>query len=297
MTQDFLHPRTRQLLGQSSEARLRDVMSPKWIGYHRAKEALAKLEGLFSHPKTHRMPNLMIHGPTNNGKTMIVRRFLRDHPPSDNPGGDAVEVPILLVQMPFSPEPRRFYRAILDQLFATYRHSDTLANLETQAVRLLKSCGIQVLIIDELHNILAGRADNQRQFLNLIRYLGNELEIPVVCLGIQSALRAIQIDEQLANRFEPFGLPVWTDGKEFRRLLNSIESILPLKERSNLSEEGLAGTIMALSEGTIGEVLMLLRAGAKLAIEAEVERIDEKVLRNCGYISPRDRRRAAERRA
>lgn len=292
---DHLEPKTRILLGASQGERLQYVMAPKWIGYGRAKEALAKLEDLLAQPKTHRMPNLIIHGPTNNGKTMIVRRFLRDHPHHDNPDGDAAEVPVLLVQMPFSPEPRRFYRSILEQLFATYRSSDNLANLETQAIRLLRACGLRMLIIDELHNILAGRMDNQRQFLNLIRYLGNELEVPIVCLGIQSALRAIQIDEQLANRFEPFALPTWKDGKNFRRLLNSFEAVLPLQERSFLASNAMAMSIMAKSEGTIGEVLMLLRAAAKYSIINDLPRIDESAIDQCDYVPPRERRRAAER--
>ncbi|MCW8916510.1 MAG: TniB family NTP-binding protein [Magnetovibrio sp.] len=292
---DHLAPKAKAMLTASEGERLQYVMAPKWIGYARAKEALSKLEDLLVHPKMHRMPNLMIHGPTNNGKTMIIQRFMRDHPHNDNPDGDAAEVPVLTVQMPFSPEPRRFYRTILEQLFATYRSSDNLANLETQAIRLLRACGLRLLIIDELHNILAGRMDNQRQFLNLIRYLGNELEVPIVCLGIQSALRAIQIDEQLANRFEPFALPTWEDGQDFRRLLNSFEAVLPLGERSFLASDNMATAIMAKSEGTIGEVLMLLRAAAKYSIINGISHVNEGVLGACDYISPRERRRAAER--
>ncbi|MBP6918808.1 MAG: TniB family NTP-binding protein [Legionellaceae bacterium] len=43
------------------------------------EEAVIKLEALISHPKRQRMPNLLIVGPTNNGKSMIIEKFRRTH--------------------------------------------------------------------------------------------------------------------------------------------------------------------------------------------------------------------------
>ena len=40
-----------------------------------------------------------------------------------------------------------------------------------------------MLVIDELHNILAGCHDQQREFLNVLRFLGNELKIRIVGVG------------------------------------------------------------------------------------------------------------------
>ncbi|MGH6763571.1 MAG: TniB family NTP-binding protein [Phyllobacterium sp.] len=295
MTDDHLHPKIRAMLALPKAERILSIKRQSWIGYPRAQEALTKLQELIEHPRIHRMPNLMIYGPTNNGKTMIVQRFMRDHPADDNPDGETSEIPVMVVQMPFAPEPRRFYRSILDQLFATYRHTDNLSRLETQVIRLLKTCGLHMLIVDELHNIVGARIDQQRQFLNLIRYLGNELQVPIVCLGLQSALRAIQIDEQLANRFEPFSLQRWSDGPVFRKLLNSVEATLPLAKRSFMSEDRIAETIIAMSEGTIGDALMLIRIAAIRAIETQHEKIDLGILDECGYLPPSERRRAAER--
>jgi superfamily II DNA or RNA helicase len=36
-----------------------------------------------------------------------------------------------------------------------------------------------MLIVDEIHHLLAGSATRQRQFLNVLKYLGNELKIPI----------------------------------------------------------------------------------------------------------------------
>ena len=54
----------------------------QWIGYPRAVDALERLESLLTWPDKQRMPNLLILGPTNNGKSMIVEKFRRLHPPA-----------------------------------------------------------------------------------------------------------------------------------------------------------------------------------------------------------------------
>ena len=152
-----------------------------------------------------------------------------------------------------------------------------------------------MLIIDELHNMLSSRLDNQRLFLNLLRFLGNELKIPIVAAGIKTAVRAIQIDDQLANRFEPVPLPYWKYDNEYRKLLAGIESIIPLQNPSYLSSESLSQSIYAMSEGTIGETFDLIRRAALFAINTKREKIDETILRSCGYVSPKERRQAAEK--
>ena len=61
----------------------------------------------------------------------------------------------------------------------------------------------------------------RREFLNLIRFLGNELRIPLVGVGTREAYLAIRSDDQLENRFEPFTLHRWEPDHEARSLLAS----------------------------------------------------------------------------
>jgi hypothetical protein len=51
--------------------------------------------------------------------------------------------------------------------------------MEQLALALLRKVG-RMLVIDELHNVLAGNSVNRREFLNLLRFLGNELRILLV---------------------------------------------------------------------------------------------------------------------
>ncbi|WP_433684756.1 TniB family NTP-binding protein [Nocardia sp. CA-119907] len=101
----YLHPSAQRLAMLPAEERVRYVRADRWIGYTRAAEALTRLEGLFTMPAKQRMPNLLLVGPTNNGKSMIIEKFRRDHPTIAHI--DREEIPVLVVQMPSEPSPTR----------------------------------------------------------------------------------------------------------------------------------------------------------------------------------------------
>src|SRR5699024_3034957 len=124
-------------------------------------------------PNKQRMPNLLLVGPTNNGKSMIVEKFRRAHPVGTD--ADQEHIPVLVVQMPSEPSVIRFYVALLAAMGAPLRPRPRLPEMEQLALALLRKVGVRMLVIDELHNVLAGNSVNRREFLNLLRFLGNEL--------------------------------------------------------------------------------------------------------------------------
>src|SRR3989442_1561231 len=77
---EHLLPEIRSLLQLTAAERIMCIEKDNWIGYSRAKLALNKLLNLYLHPQRQRMPNLLIIGPTNNGKSMIIEKFCRDYP-------------------------------------------------------------------------------------------------------------------------------------------------------------------------------------------------------------------------
>ena len=150
-------------------------------------------------------------------------------------------------------------------------------------------------MIDELHNVLAGRIDRRREFLNLIRFLGNQLRIPLVGVGTREAYLAIRSDDQLENRFEPFVLPRWQTGEEACSLLASFAASFPLRRESQIATTDMAGYLLARSEGTIGELAHLLTDAAVVAIESGEEAITQRTLLMAPYAGPTERRRLFER--
>ena len=288
-----LHQTARRVALLPAEERLRHVRADRWIGYTRATDAITRLETLFSWPDKQRMPNLLLIGPTNNGKSMIVEKFRRMHPPVSHP--DHEHIPVLTVQMPSEPSVIRFYVALLAALGAPLRPRQRLAELEQVTLGLLRAVGVRVLVIDELHNVLAGRGDARREFLNLIRFLGNELRIPLVGVGTHEAYLAIRSDDQLENRFEPFPLPRWQPDAEACSLLASFATSFPLRRRSPIATSPMAQYLLTRSEGTIGELARLLTDAAVAAIDSGEEAINQRTLLMADYLGPTERRRLFER--
>lgn len=278
----------------SPEERILKLRSDCWIGYSHAEQALSRLEYLLSCPKRVRMPNMLIVGPTNNGKTMIVEKFRRQHLPYESEDRGHEIVPVLSVQMPSDPTIKRFYSAIIAALGSPVTIYSSTVKSEIIALKLLRATQTKIIIIDEIHNILAGNTHKQREFLNVLRFLGNELQLSIVGVGIKDAYLAIRSDDQLENRFEPLVLPLWNNNHDFMRLLASFQSVLPLQKPSDLLDSDVRSLILARSEGTIGEIASLLIKATCSAIRSGKEYIDRKILEQTEYRSPTERRRLYE---
>ena len=288
-----LHPTVRDTARLPASERVDLIRADRWIGYPRAVETVARLETLLRWPDKQRMPNLLLVGPTNNGKSMIVEKFRRGHLPVTE--ADREHIPVLCVQMPSEPSVLRFYIALLAALGAPLQPRRRLADVEQISLKLLRSTGVRMLVIDELHNVLAGQGNSRREFLNLLRFLGNELRIPIIGVGTREAYLAVRSDDQLENRFEPVVLPLWAIGADTLSLIASFAAALPLQRPSSIATDDMAQYLLARSEGTIGELTRLLTAASIAAVESGEESINHRTLVMADYVGPTERRRLFER--
>lgn len=286
---EHLHPSARPLLDCSGEERIEFVWKERWVPYPRAERILARMEDLLRRPRTDRMPNLLVVGDTNNGKTALLRRFRKRHPCVENSRRDGNAMPVVYVQAPPVPDEGRFYGRILDALIVPYRTSDRVEEKEKQVVRMTQRLEVRMLMVDEIHHIIAGSTVRQRHFRNVIKILGNTLQIPIIAAGTQDAFNAVNSDGQLANRFTPALLPRWTAGENWDRLVLSMERYLPLQKRSRLVENASA-KLLEMTGGAIGELSNLLNTAAEEAIRSSKERIDKKLLDSIGWVPPKLRK-------
>jgi len=278
------------------EARIQTLAKPLWIGYTRAIEIRSQMEQLLVHPKMHRMPNIALIGNSHNGKTMLLNNFLRRNSPEFQPDFDLNKSPtrpVFMFQAPPEPDEGRMYRRMLTELFANAAGSErepAEAKLRRVSI-LLSNLKTRIILIDEFGFFQAGTPVKQRKLLNALKFIGNELQIPMVVAAVPEALNLLQSDEQIANRFDPVFLPRWKFGDDYLRLLVSIEKALGLKDASHLAGEEIAQRILDESDGIIGYMTGMLQRLATLAIRSGKERItsadlSEASLRKIGWVHP-----------
>jgi type II secretory pathway predicted ATPase ExeA len=140
---------------------------------------------------------------------------------------------------------------------------------------LLTYIGTQMLIVDEVHALLASTYRQQRILLNTLRYLANELRIPLICAGTADARIALTTDPQLADRFEAFELPAWQNDEAFLRLLASFQAVFPLREKSDLTAASSRRLLLDRTEGVTVRIVRLLEALAVDAVRTGKEKIDK----------------------
>lgn len=292
MDVSHLHKSCIPKLELTREERIIEISNPRWIGYPLAHQVLQRFDDLLRHPRVSRMPNLMLIGRTNNGKTDLVKRFCQKHLPDSDFDHEGINAPVMFIQAPPSPNEGDLYASILSSLYERVPTSSVSAKRD-RAIKVLRQIKLKVLCLDELHNSMAGSTTKRQQFLNTIKYLGNELNISFIASGTEDLLRATSIDPQIQNRFTPILLPKWKMDKDYRQLLKSFESILPLKEASNLHISPLAQKTLSMTEGTIGELSLLINQAAIFALRAGEEKITSEILSKCGYVPPSERVRDA----
>lgn len=280
-----LSTRALELLDATDEERLAHIDKPVFIPYKHASDIMAEMEDLLEHPKTNRMPNMLIVGRSNNGKTEILKEFLKRHPAEDRREFDTVYAPVVYIQSPPGPTEHIFLNKLLMMLGVTVKQNDASDRKLMQLLEILPRIQTKVLMVDELNALLAGSVTKQRFFLNMLKYLSNELQICIVAAGTAEAEHAVRSDAQIQSRFPLRALPRWQDGGDFRKLLYSFEYVLPLKHPSETYKGEISNKLYGLSEGVIGEVAKILRSAAKYAIKTKEDRITLDVIADCPYVS------------
>jgi hypothetical protein len=275
-----LAPEARSVLDLTDEQRIAFLAEDRWIDYPRARKVLEELERLLVCPKRTRMPSLLIHGESNIGKSMTIQKFLRTHPQKEfNHDTGMLQLDVLAVEMPSAPTERRVYGQLLLAMNAPYRPGDRLAAVESTALTLLRQIGPKMIVVDEVHNLLAGSAREQRASLNLLKFLSNQVPCSIVALGTRDALAAVQTDPQIASRFPGLELPRWQENEDLRGFLAGFERQLPLRKASRISDNrAIVNSIMNATGGVTGDMAALLSRAAEAAIHSRTECITPELL-------------------
>jgi type II secretory pathway predicted ATPase ExeA len=271
-----LHPGIRAIALADDAVRLQAMRAKRWITHDPASRVLATLQEAFDQPAGDRMGNLLLIGESGMGKTMVLRKFQRDQAPRFDPVRGVQPHPVVLTLMAEDPSVEAFFCQILKAVGAPVaplqrRHG---LSLRETTFRLLRELGTRMLMIDEINSILVGSARQQRQFLQLLRFLSNELQVAIVCAGVPEARFALLSDPQLRSRVAEVALEPWTVGPALQDFINKLVQSLPLRQPSPVDSLALRRLLVARSGGITLSICQAIERAGVLAIRHGRERID-----------------------
>lgn len=276
-----LTPETRSWLARPAPERIAAVRRGTWIPYPRAQEALSHLRYALEQPPSPRMTGLTVAGPTNNGKTTIIREFIATHR-STRDTRDAEQPEFLYVETPPSPKPGALYAQILRAVGDPLHARGTETTKLNRVLHVVPQLRPRMLFLDEIHNVLAGSPKQCESFLNSLKYLANQLTLPVVLVGTEAAVNVIRTDPQVSSRYPPFSLLPWAADEQFARLVGMVLATLPLRRRSTLSATALKH-LHTRSAGALGGVVQILQRAAVCAVESGAEEITARSLETIDF--------------
>lgn len=279
-----LLPEVAQMLQAPNDERIEFCRQDRWVAYPAARAAIDRLDDLHDHPRSLRMPNIIIVARSGNGKSSILETFSNRHPVTIDSQGDPVS-PIAHVEVPPSPTVSSLCSAILWSMGIGHRERDSAAVKTRQVASILRYNRVRMLLIDEFNNIAeAGR--EARDILALIRHFSNDLKIVIGAAGTQAAINALNQDPQLKSRFQPVPIPAWKLDRTYLKFLAAYERLLPLTKPSGLAGSELAPTLHAMCGEAIGETVKLLKQAAVQAIRLGEEQITPELLGSVEWTPP-----------
>ncbi|MBB5574683.1 SpoVK/Ycf46/Vps4 family AAA+-type ATPase [Rhizobium paranaense] len=149
---DHLLDHVRPYLDRDREERIAYIRAPRWIGHDVAKDSHRRLAELLTRPASLRTQGVMLLGPYANGKTMIAERLAVEHL------RNSPEQNVWIVQTREGAGLGHFYASILQALRAPGGDLWDVGRKAEQLDHLLATLKPRVLIFDEFHNALRGRA-------------------------------------------------------------------------------------------------------------------------------------------
>jgi len=278
------------LFDNIDEERLERIWTPFWLNYPEGTRALEYLARLLKQPKSHRPQSCLIIADPAAGKTALAKQFVKTVNPEFTGKGEGRTMPVVYVQAPPNGNAALLYTAILESIGAPHRPTWLMNRKIFELQNLLPKLGTRMLIVDELHHILAGTVRDRSVFLNVLKSLSSEFGIPIVGIGTKELLRAMHTDEQFASRFEPYRLKQWNADEDYARFLVQLCRHAGFKDTSAVKQKGFVRTIHRQSKGLTGEAWKLMSRLLEYAETQGSDKLDIGMLEKIGWVMPGERR-------
>jgi hypothetical protein len=131
-----------------------------------------------------------------------------------------------------------------------------------------------MLLAYELNSLLAGTPRQQRVFLQLPRFLSNDLRLAFVRVRVPEARHVLLSHSQLRSRFTDIELSPWSLGEDLRDFVARLTWSLPLRQPSPVDSSKLRRLLVERTGGITLGICKAFERAAIAAIREGREKID-----------------------
>lgn len=282
-----LRVETAAMLAATEAERCYHIHEDRFILTECAKQVLRALKDVHNRPKGVRPPCLAIIGGSNEGKSAVIRRFLKDFEAvtDEMVAGNTDQMRIVCTEMPpRATEPRTCLA--LARAMGLPGYGSTKSRVVSDNVyRALKAKQVEMLILNEAQHAAHIPSQEREVTCDLMKGISN-LGISVVTVGTPELIPMLSHDVQIANRMRVVRLVSFKKGDALSDFLDTLETYYPLPERSDLGSTEMMAEIYKRTNGITGEVVQLCNAVAVHAVRTKQPRITLKLLRDTIVLPP-----------
>lgn len=224
--------------------------------------------------------NFLLGALSGMGKTTYLNWFASHYLPQAEP--ERNHVPIIMIDAPEGNSPKPLFQRIIRACGANYLERDTEERLFEKIALYLQKCGVELVIIDEVEHI-----KNHSVRRRLLELSNMTHHVPIICSSCDPQIW-IQGDPEIEGRWNDYFRIERYTGARLQELLIYLNLLLPLPQNSFLgsdpkkkaSAKGNAeiAYIQRVTRGKFGNIMLLIREAARLAIEENLPCLDEALL-------------------
>jgi len=218
---------------------------------------------------------MLLTGDTGSGKSSVINHYLASIK-VDNTAREAMHIPILVTRIPSKPSLETTIVELLKDLgqfgcFSNNQRSKSNAQgLTENLITHLKSCGTELIIINEFQELIEFKSGRNRQEIaNRLKYINEEAQIPIVLVGMPWA-EHIANEPQWSSRLTirrkiPY-FKLSQEPKVFISLLMGLAQRIPLSVTPDFKDKKIAFSLFSASSGCLRKLKVILNEALKLAL-------------------------------
>lgn len=221
---------------------------------------------------------MALEGPTGAGKSTLIKRYIAAYARVETPNG--TNVPLLYVETPSQINVKGMVTKMLQVLgdpAAEFLGRKVLAELNYRLVNLLASCSVQLIVLDDFHNLTGAETSYVLTSVSTwLKALIKETGIPFLVVGVEGRVNSIlRANPELSRLFAvretlyPF---CWDTNnkatiKEFAKFIEHAEAGIGMPLTDAIARTDLLYRIYYCTNGVVANIMNMLRYAESLTLQ------------------------------